>query len=119
MDDLSAAVNPEALDATAGDEPLVLPAELTIYTVGELHPQWNLWAQAAAAQSSGQVAQIQAQMVAEVDAAGLQLLLSLQRALSAGGRVLYISDPSSVLSSACAGLGLSDWLKTHSQEAMQ
>lgn len=119
MDNTSAALNPEEFDTTAGDEALVLPAELTIYTVGELHPHWNLWARAAAAPSAGRVAQIRAQMVAEVDAAGLQLLLSLQRALSEGGRVLCISDPSSALSSACAGLGLSDWLKTHSQEATQ
>lgn len=119
MDDTSAAVNPPECDITAGDAALVLPAELTIYTVGELHPKWSRWATAAAAQSSGQYANIEAQLVAEVDAAGLQLLLSLQRALSASGRAVCVSDPSSVFSKACAGLGLSDWLKVHSQEATQ
>lgn len=119
MDDTSASLNPPECDITAGDAALVLPVELTIYTVGELHPKWNLWATAVAAHSAAQPAHIEAQQVGEVDAAGLQLLLSLQRALSASGRAVCISDPSGALSKACAGLGLSDWLKAHSQEATQ
>lgn len=119
MADLSAAANSGEDGALAVDAALILPAELTIYTVGELHPKWTLWAQVAVAQTSGKAAEIHAQMVAEVDAAGLQLLLSLQRALSMAGRGFEIFDASSALSKACSGLGLSDWLHAHSKEANQ
>lgn len=117
MDELNASMAPQDLASSVGSEALVLPAELTIYTVGELHPVWSQWAKASVTQEAGEIAQIEAQMVAEVDAAGLQLLLSLERALSAGGRKLCISGTSNALSAACSGLGLSEWLQAHSVEA--
>jgi len=101
--------------------PLVLPAELTIYTVGELHPQWLAWlgqgAAALAAEGAADgPAEVQAAAVEQVDAAGLQLLLSLQRALAEHGRSLQIHAPSQVLRGGCAALGLGAWLQAQMTE---
>ncbi len=87
--------------------PLALPAELTIYTVGELHPQWLGWLQ------QDGVA-VQAEGVDQVDGAGLQLLLSLSHALDQRGRQLQLHAPSAVLRDGCHALGLQDWLNRHS-----
>ena len=91
---------------------LALPQELTIYTVGELHPQWLAWLGqgAAALLPVDAPAEVQAAAVEQVDAAGLQLLLSLQRALAERGRSLQIQAPSAVLRGGCEALGLGDWL---------
>lgn len=94
---------------------LVLPAELTIYTVGELHPQWVAWLSETAGAEG--VAQVQAGAVDLVDAAGVQLLLSLQRTLAAMGRRHRITGASRSLVDGCAGLGLSGWLQAQSAEA--
>lgn len=96
---------------------LMLPAELTIYTVGELHPQWIAWLGETTATSPEGVAQVQAGAVELVDAAGVQLLLSLQRALAAKGRRHHITGTSRALVEGCAGLGLSGWLQAHSAQA--
>ncbi len=97
---------------------LVLPAELTIYTVGELHPLWLAWlgqvGHKADATDADAMVEVQAQAVDQVDAAGLQLLLSLDHALAAVGRRCSIRGASAVLTSGCAALGLSDWLTRHS-----
>jgi len=90
---------------------LMLPAELTIYTVGELHPQWLAWlGQVTPGTQPDEVAEIQAAAVDQIDAAGVQLLLSLQHALAALGRRCWLRDASAVLAAGCAALGLSDWL---------
>jgi anti-anti-sigma factor len=95
--------------------PLALPAELTIYTVGELHPQWLAWLQQGAASAP---AEVQAEAVEQVDGAGLQLLLSLARATTERGRALRLLAPSEVLRTACASLGLTDWLHSHAAEGL-
>ena len=91
---------------------LVLPGELTIYTVGELHPQWLAWVEAAAAAPVGQpaCAEVRADAVDQVDAAGIQMLVALERAASARGRRLVLRAPSPVLRDGLAGLGLAQWL---------
>ncbi len=88
-----------------------LPAELTIYTVGELQPQWLAWLGTdAAADAAGDDAvddfAVDASAVAEVDAAGVQLLVSLSRSLGRQQRSLALVAPSDALASACARLGL-------------
>lgn len=88
-----------------------LPSELTIYTVGELRPQWLAWlADTSAAQGTGNASDdafpVDAAAVAEVDAAGLQLLISLQNALSARQQALRLVSPSRALAAACTALGL-------------
>lgn len=95
-----------ATTAPAQALPLVLPSELTIYTVSELLPQWLAWLGAEAAVDGP--ARVEAGDVAEIDGAGLQMLVSLQRALAARGRALELVAPSRVLQDACAGAGLTD-----------
>ena len=97
--------------------PLVLPAELTIYAVGELHPQWLAWlGEGTPALPADVAAEVHAAAVDQVDGAGLQLLLSLQRALAARGRQLQIQAPSEVLRNGCAALGLGAWLQAQMTE---
>ena len=84
-------------------EPLALPAELTIYTVGELHPHWLAW---LASRGDDDHTELDASAVAEVDGAGLQLLQSLAHALARQQRPLRLLRPSEVLQRACSALGL-------------
>ena len=88
---------------------LQLPQELTIYAVGELHPQWLAWLADAAAQG-GEEAEVDAQAVDQVDAAGLQMLVSLQRSLADRGLRLRLNGPSEPLRQGCRALGLCEWL---------
>jgi ABC-type transporter Mla MlaB component len=89
-----------------------LPAELTIYTIGELGPRWLQWLgdvlpTLAGAPAAGEVFRLGAEEVAEVDAAGIQLLVSFSRSLARQHRNLQLVRPSAVLSGACAALGAS------------
>ena len=90
---------------------LRLPAELTIYTAGELHPQWLAWLAA-----NDTAAAVEADAVDQVDAAGVQLLLALQRTLAGRGHPLALHSPSAALQAACAALGLQGWLAQHSAQ---
>ncbi len=104
----------QAAATAAASAPLVLPTELTIYTVGELHPQWLAWlGQVGPAHDGDAAVEVQAAAVDQIDAAGLQLLLSLQHALAALGRHCHLRDASQVLTDGCAALGLSGWLASH------
>ena len=89
-----------------------LPSELTIYTLSELHPQWLAWLSqtdhpGAAKPIPDAFFRVSAEAVGEVDAAGVQLLLSLSNALTLQQRTLQIVNPSQPLASACAALGVS------------
>lgn len=88
---------------------LKLPQELTIYAVGELHPQWLAWLAEAGAQG-GEDAEVDAHAVDQVDAAGLQLLVSLQRSLADRGLRLRLNGPSEPLRQGCRALGLCELL---------
>lgn len=98
--------------------PLELPAELTIYTAGELRPQWLAWLGPAGGDAEAP-AVAHGQAPGDVDGAGLQLLLALDRSLAERGRKLQITAPSAALQAACAAAGLVDWLRQRSatQEA--
>ncbi len=94
--------------------PRTLPAELTIYTVAELHPQWQRWLadtgdNATATPQADDRCTLDAADVEQADAAGVQLLLSLSAALEAQGRGLHLHAPSAALLAACEALGLADW----------
>lgn len=84
-----------------------LPAELTIYAASGLRAQWL-----AALDTSPPDAdlQVDASAVAEVDGAGVQLLVALARQLAARDRALRLERPSERLSAACAALGLASLL---------
>jgi anti-anti-sigma regulatory factor len=81
---------------------LTLPAELTIYTAGETRSAWLAW---LAEHGDGPLA-VDAAPVAEVDAAGVQLIAALSRSLAAQQRELRLLDPSPALRNACERLGL-------------
>ncbi len=88
--------------STAMSTEFALPAELTIYTVNEVLPLFKDWVSHDADELC-----IQASAVSEIDAAGLQLLLSMARTLSARDDRLALLNPSPALSQACAALGVS------------
>jgi anti-anti-sigma regulatory factor len=87
---------------------LILPAEMSIYNVSELRSQWLAWLDAC----DDVPGQVDASQVAEVDAAGLQLLLSLAGAVRRRDGFLQLLQPSSALQSACQALGLQSLLST-------
>jgi ABC-type transporter Mla MlaB component len=86
-----------------------LPTELTIYTVGELRTQWLTWlskADQATEEDASDPCRIDGAAVHDVDAAGVQLLLSLSRALGQSQRALQIVNASQPLDAACGALGV-------------
>jgi ABC-type transporter Mla MlaB component len=89
---------------------LALPPELTIYTVGELRPQWLAWLGQAEA-AADDMAVLRADQLGEVDGAGMQMLLALDRSLAERGRRLRIAAASTALQTGCGAAGLSDWLQ--------
>jgi anti-anti-sigma regulatory factor len=87
--------------------PLSLPSELTIYTVADFHARCISQVlapgdRALADARSG----LDASAVQEVDAAGLQSLVSLANALKGCGASLLLNTPSDALRQACAALGM-------------
>lgn len=93
---------------------LTMPSELTIYTVGECHPRFLAWLASACAQvgedsdrDRDEDFDVHAADVDEIDAAGVQLLLSLAHALSRARRRLRLHNPSQRLVNACQALGAS------------
>jgi ABC-type transporter Mla MlaB component len=99
--------------AAAADTSLALPAELTIYTVAEVQPQWLAWL-GPAGHSADEPAVVRAKDVGDIDGAGMQLLLALDRSLAERGRRLRIESPSTALQTGCGAAGLSDWLQERS-----
>ncbi|MBY0468989.1 MAG: STAS domain-containing protein [Burkholderiaceae bacterium] len=85
---------------------LSLPAELTIYTVGELRPQWLAWLGSLASSDASVEATVDAAAVDQIDAAGVQLLAALSHSLLAAQRSLCLVNASPLLMQACEALGL-------------
>ena len=86
--------------------PRALPAELSIYTVGELHPQWLAW---LSEDLGGQPLVLDGGPVEQADAAGVQLLMALTAALNKRGSTMAMHDASPALLQACSALGLAEW----------
>jgi anti-anti-sigma regulatory factor len=86
---------------------LTLPNELTIYTVADFHARCvsQLLAPGVVA-PSGAPCPLDASAVEEIDAAGLQSLVSLANALRRQGSSLLLHKPSAALSEACVALGM-------------
>ena len=84
----------------------VLPAELTIYTVSELHPQWSAWLADAGSTDDDAPVCLDGSAVDQIDGAGLQLLVSLSNSLAARQRELQLVGASQLLVNACHTLGL-------------
>jgi ABC-type transporter Mla MlaB component len=84
--------------------PLALPSELTIYTVAENRLKWlSCLAAEAGAGQDGSFA-VDAAAVQEVDAAGVQLLLALQRTLAARQQTLHLLGTGPALAAACRAM---------------
>jgi phospholipid transport system transporter-binding protein len=87
-----------------------LPAELNIYAVATVRPQFEAWAEPPKrkGRSKGAAAAlcVDGSAVAEVDGAGVQLLIALANSLRAGGRELRVTDPSGALENALRTLGV-------------
>jgi anti-anti-sigma regulatory factor len=98
--------------------PRTLPAEVTIYTVGELKDQCLAWLGEASAEggASDSLWPLDASAVDQIDAAGVQLLVSLAHTLSQQHLALALLQPSAPLTEACAALGLAGWLAEHTLE---
>ncbi len=89
--------------AQAMTEALALPAELTIYTVGEWSNRCLGWI--GPEDPPDGALRVDACAVAETDAAGVQLLISLANALARRDRRLVLVEPSAPLATAAAQLG--------------
>lgn len=82
--------------------PLTLPPELTIYTAALTR---EAWVEALSAPADGPLC-ADAAGLAEIDIAGLQLLVSLRHSLATQRRALHLIEPSNALRAACDGAGL-------------
>lgn len=80
---------------------LELPRELCAPAVAALRADCLDWLDADDADE-----RVGAASVEEVDAAGVQLLVSLSRSLAARGRALHLLAPSAPLRDACRTLGV-------------
>lgn len=90
-----------------------LPTELTIYTVSEIYQHlMQLVSDRVKSTPANEqkVLAIQASAVADIDAAGLQLLISMSRYLSARDVRLVLEEASERLVRACTMLGLTHLL---------
>lgn len=92
-----------------------LPSELTIYTVAETRSrclQWLLAAreEAVSAERLDEPFEIDAEAVAEVDGAGVQLLMALSRSLEQAHRPMRLRHPARQLVDACVALGVDNLL---------
>ena len=81
-----------------------LPNELSIYTVADVRGQWL--AQLAEPDAADVAVALDGAAVDQVDAAGVQLLVALQRALAQHDRALKLNAPSAALVEACRALGV-------------
>lgn len=100
MTDATTAVSTDAM-------PRALPAELSIYSAADTHAHMLRWLDA---DRDTRVWSVHAGDVAQADAAGVQLLLSLSHSLHARGQQLHLEAASSALQQACRRLGLSQQL---------
>ncbi len=89
---------------------LRLPPELSIYTVGDLRTDWLTWL----ANVSDDV-EIAGGEVDQVDGAGVQLLVSLHRAVRQRGLGWRLFPASASLMSACSAIGAREVLVDNSQ----
>lgn len=92
-----------------------LTGAVTIYAVGTLRSQFDVWIAKLPKGRRGTALNdsafaVDARGVEEVDAAGLQLLVALSKTLAARRRPLQLVNPSSVLAGACDALGVASLL---------
>jgi hypothetical protein len=90
---------------------LSLPSGITIGNVVSLHADWRAGlADDPQPRAVGFEFRVRADQVDDIDAAGLQLLLSLRRSVQALGGVFSVADPSVAVVVACSALGVANLL---------
>ena len=82
-----------------------LPTELTIYSATDTRAALLAWVEKERVQATAAL-QVCACEVAQIDAAGLQLLVGLDKM----DLIWTLTNPSSVFTEACQTLGLQKWL---------
>jgi anti-anti-sigma regulatory factor len=92
---------------------LALPSEMTIYSVADVRRRLLAHVDSHA---EDEACRLDGGAVDQVDAAGVQLLVSLARTLAPLGRTLQLGNASPVLQAACESLGLSQYLLDPGQE---
>jgi anti-anti-sigma factor len=90
----------------------LLSSELTIYTAAEHRTRMLDWLGDGA---EGPLV-VDASSIQDVDAAGVQLLVSLSRSLAQHQRRLELTSPSESLRQACTRLGLAELLGAKTTE---
>jgi len=98
-----------------------LPPELTIYSAGSSRALFQEWVAKLPKGRRGSAAVgapvlVDSSTVLEIDASGVQLLLSLSRSLAAANRTLKLDSPSNRLAAACHALGAASLLPTSTTE---
>ncbi len=93
-----------------------LPNELSIYTVAEVRSQWLT--QLAEPEADQAAVALDGAAVVRVDAAGVQLLIALAKALAQHHRPLHLTAPSAPLIEACQALGAAPLLQLADCEAL-
>lgn len=96
----------------------LLPSDLTIYNVAELHKQWlSLVDKVPSVRASTRTrdCRMDGSSVTEVDAAGVQMLLALANSLSRKNRTLRLVKSSERLMEACKALGVAALLRDSDQ----
>lgn len=88
----------------------VLPAELTIYSVGSTREALLVWLTQQDV-NSGDSVTIDAARVEEIDGAGIQLLGALTAALAQRGLLWHVKDPSLHMVEVCSVLGCTSWFE--------
>ena len=82
-----------------------LPAELNIYTAAETAQAMTQWFTDNRDQQTAALT-VDGQAVAEVDAAGLQLIAALHNTCKSHAVQWQLTQPSNTLGAACARLGI-------------
>lgn len=96
-----------------------LPNEMTIYTLASVHQECLAWLKKipkSRKRAASEPWSVDASSVAEVDAAGVQLLVALAHSLQSKRRSLHLDNPSAALTAACEGLGLNLLITGHGAE---
>ena len=84
-----------------------MPAELTIYAAAEIRAALLARLDAEAAQPAASFT-VDAAATGDVDAAGVQLLVALERLLASRGRRLELVEATQPLVRACRALGVAN-----------
>jgi anti-anti-sigma regulatory factor len=87
--------HPGVNEADAPAPSASLPVELTIYTASEAHTAMCAW------KADGPALQVDAAAVAEIDSAGVQLLIALARPAALRGQPLVLAQPTPALAAIC------------------